>query len=804
MVRSSRWDRWLAALWAPLWLLCFVLAFDAALVAVGRPSFMLAVDAAGSCPRVIALTDPSLAARDVMRVGDGLCRIDDFDMRGAGPIEAYVPLARYSGPGHHARLALLRDGHVVTAMLPVTTYRPYWPRVAASFVFAAVAMLLLLRKPNAVSRAVAHSFMATAIFLVCTFSGSMRSTWFAVIVHLASLAFVLPLSLRASLLFPKGLAPSSRAITLGPWLFSGLVFFEGARFYDLFLPVEVGALGMSIGDSVFFVLLLALSARSYRNASAIERRQLKWVVLATYLAITLPLVAVWLASSLEYFPLLVISMASLALIPLAFLIAIRNYNLFDIDRLIGITAAYTVLAVAAIAASILGVPALARVSTAALGLEAETSDVLGATGAAALVVVLQPALQRGCDRLLFAERFRLHAQLGALLRDLGAGHEPAQLLSLVVQRLSAVVQPECCVMYGLRDRAFVPIAASDGALPLPLPQNSGLVGVIETMHSVETSFSLRSACERFGLVEERFVTALGHPVIGPVRRDGALVGLVTLGSKRSGDVYSSTDLALLAAICDKVGSELLRFDERVIAQHNETLRQRLRRYVPGALAGELERGRELGASSCEVSVMFVDMRGYTRYAESRSPHEIFALISRYTRHVSEIVVSHGGTVVEFNGDGMMAIFGAPQPLPDKEAAAVTTAIEIISLFEAGSSTGSYPLSDLAVGVGIATGEAFVGSIQAHDRAIWSALGDTTNLAARLQQLTRQLGVYLLIDSTTQARASTLTLAFAKHAGLYVRGRKRPEDVFAMGQKRSFAALTEDGQLVANSMQDATN
>ena len=94
---------------------------------------------------------------------------------------------------------------------------------------------------------------------------------------------------------------------------------------------------------------------------------------------------------------------------------------------------------------------------------------------------------------------------------------------------------------------------------------------------------------------------------------------------------------------------------------------RLRRYVPGAIADELASGGVLEDGEREVSVLFVDVRGYTSYAEHRGASEIFASVNRYTETVSEVVRRRGGSVVEFNGDGMMAVFGAPRALERKES-----------------------------------------------------------------------------------------------------------------------------------------
>ena len=173
---------------------------------------------------------------------------------------------------------------------------------------------------------------------------------------------------------------------------------------------------------------------------------------------------------------------------------------------------------------------------------------------------------------------------------------------------------------------------------------------------------------------------------------------------------------------------------------------------------------------------FADIRGYTSFAEGRAPQAIFSAINRYTETVSRVVHERGGAVVEFNGDGMMAVFGAPRELPGKEVAAVAAARDIVAgvrelRFDDGSQVDA--------GVGVATGEAYVGTVRAVDRRIWSALGNTTNLAARLQALTRDLDASIAIDEPTFRAAGPESSGFKRHAAQSVRGRTRPLDLFSL-------------------------
>jgi adenylate cyclase len=224
---------------------------------------------------------------------------------------------------------------------------------------------------------------------------------------------------------------------------------------------------------------------------------------------------------------------------------------------------------------------------------------------------------------------------------------------------------------------------------------------------------------------------------------------------------------------------LLRFGEKELLREARALQESLRRYLPGALASSLARGK-VESGEREVSILFADLRSYTALSQGLPAEQIFAAVSRYAAIVSEAVSRHGGTVVEFAGDGMMAVFGAPDPLPDKERAAALSALEIAREVEARELfPGAASAPERAVGIGVATGVAFVGTIHSVDRDIWSAIGNTTNLAARLQSLTRDLDVWIAVDEPTWRRAGAPCRHFHHHPQLPLRGLPTPHDIFTL-------------------------
>lgn len=151
-------------------------------------------------------------------------------------------------------------------------------------------------------------------------------------------------------------------------------------------------------------------------------------------------------------------------------------------------------------------------------------------------------------------------------------------------------------------------------------------------------------------------------------------------------------------------------------------------------------------------------------------------MNRYTETVSKIVRAQGGSVVEFNGDGMMTVFGAPRELVEKERAALAVGRAIAAAVPEITPEGATPLQ---VGIGIATGDAFVANVQSADRLIWTAIGNTTNLAARLQAMTRELEASIAIDAATRAAVGRDGGDFEAHDGVRIRGRSEPVVVHAL-------------------------
>jgi len=196
--------------------------------------------------------------------------------------------------------------------------------------------------------------------------------------------------------------------------------------------------------------------------------------------------------------------------------------------------------------------------------------------------------------------------------------------------------------------------------------------------------------------------------------------------------------------------------DNYIREQKERIRLRatFSKYVSRDVVDELLDDREglaLGGKKRHITVLFSDIRGFTSISEQIGPEQVVSLLSDYFGQVTHIVFKHGGTVDKFIGDAVFAIFGAPKSHEDDALRAVKTGLEMIELVESlGPKWTQIIGRPLKVGVGINSGEAVVGSIGSEIRSEFTAIGDTVNLGSRLEGLTKELGVPMLISEFTAA------------------------------------------------------
>lgn len=177
------------------------------------------------------------------------------------------------------------------------------------------------------------------------------------------------------------------------------------------------------------------------------------------------------------------------------------------------------------------------------------------------------------------------------------------------------------------------------------------------------------------------------------------------------------------------------------------------------LAGKLQ--PDLGGESKHVCVMFSDIRGYTTRSEKMSPEAIVGFLNRYFEDVVALIHEHGGTVVCFMGDGIMAVFGAPNALDDPCNNAFEASRRMLGhVAEFNARHRAEGEAPVEIGIGLHAGEAVIGHVGSSSRHDYTAIGDVTNVASRLEGLTKEAGYRLVCSRTvTESLAANETLTY---------------------------------------------
>jgi adenylate cyclase len=208
-------------------------------------------------------------------------------------------------------------------------------------------------------------------------------------------------------------------------------------------------------------------------------------------------------------------------------------------------------------------------------------------------------------------------------------------------------------------------------------------------------------------------------------------------------------------------------------------RERLGRYFSPQVAAMLAAAPEGmgGGTSCEVTVLFTDLRDFTARAERLGGSEVVDLLNDCHRRTVDTLFAFGGTLDKYLGDGLMAYFGAPVVQADHAERAVRCALAMQEkLAGLNAERRSRGEDALHMGIGIHTGTVVLGDIGAPQRREFTIIGDAVNVAARLQELTKERRVGILVSASTRARVSD-TLVFTSVGPVEIRGRAQALDAY---------------------------
>jgi len=196
------------------------------------------------------------------------------------------------------------------------------------------------------------------------------------------------------------------------------------------------------------------------------------------------------------------------------------------------------------------------------------------------------------------------------------------------------------------------------------------------------------------------------------------------------------------------------------------------------LQGELM----LGGQEVEVTVLLSDIRGFTALCESMKPRDIVLTLNECFTRMTEAVQRYGGYVNNFMGDAMVAVFGAPQPDPNRVVRALYAAVEMqAALDEFNHERSAYAAEPIVIGIGLASGTALAGQIGSPERCIYTVIGDTVNVASRIEGLGKQHGdmIAFVNQETYEMLPAEVRVLLVPLGPVQLKGRDRLVEVYAL-------------------------
>ena len=249
--------------------------------------------------------------------------------------------------------------------------------------------------------------------------------------------------------------------------------------------------------------------------------------------------------------------------------------------------------------------------------------------------------------------------------------------------------------------------------------------------------------------------------------------------------FKPDDLELISAVAAQtaIAVENARAHERLARE--EVARANYSRFLPEYVVKQMLENPDsfkLGGVSQTITILFADIRGFTRISEHAPPEKIVSLLNRYFSAMTDIIFAHGGTLDKYLGDGLMALFGAPTATPDDASNALNAAVAMQRrLLGINRELREEGFAEIGVGMGLHTGEAIIGYIGSDRRSEYTAIGDTVNTSSRLES--NALGGEILISDAT-ARAAHSRYKLKPREPITVKNREQPVRLWEVDWQRA--------------------
>lgn len=359
-----------------------------------------------------------------------------------------------------------------------------------------------------------------------------------------------------------------------------------------------------------------------------------------------------------------------------------------------------------------------------------------------------------------------------------------QILDVIMDRLIALVRAE---------RGFIMLVdGASGELTFRVARNMDRATLDEPAFTVSRGvvrqvFETRVPVLSFNAAEDpRYAGMPSIQLFGlrailcvPMRIKHKMIGVIYLDNRLKNGAFADDDLDFVVAFSDQAATAI---DNANLDRERRRIRDLFEGYVSSEVLEDiLQRGSDLGLSGQRrvVTVMFCDIRGFTRLSEVLDASDLVARLNEFYGEMGEIIFRRGGILYAYMGDALMAVFGAPTSHGDDALRAARTALDMCSrMDELRAQWKLQGQPGFEMGIGLCTGEVVVGDVGFAKKREYTVIGDTVNTAARLEKLNKDFASRIVMsDSTCEAIRDTLPTE--RLGTVEVRGKAHPVEAWTI-------------------------
>jgi class 3 adenylate cyclase len=659
------------------------------------------------------------------------------------------------------------------------------------------AVVYILKPDKIVSWSLVIACFFLGLWSITTFD--MQSTHFGFIRFYLLAAAVFPAALvHFSLFFPepKNFAVKHPKIQILPYIIALAIAIP----MELLYPNRPFALFYSLALLYMIVAAIAVlfpvNVAYFKPVSALGRQRAKVVLMGATIAFPIPVFAYFSQLIFGDFFGFRVQTNFLALLlvffPASLGYAIVRHNLFDVDVFIKRAVGYVIITAIIIAAYMLvSIP----LNVLAGQYELAQSQAFPILFTLAVILVFNP-LRNRVQALVDRAFFRKEYDYGQIIDKISGAISSMLDLNQILNRLVGTFSDDMFIENssvmllnpaGNEYRVYLAEGEKKQAIEkIALKRQAPLIQIIESEKKEITKYDAledpkykkvsRECAENFN--------GLQASLLVPMVYQNEVTGLFALGEKKSGKFFNRQDIDLLNTIAKQgaVAIENARMVEEIIEKERARAKimDSFGKYVTSEVRDQILEGRiPLDGELKDVTVLFADLRGFTTLTESTDPKEVVKIINGYFSEMAEAIGQNHGLVLQFIGDEIEAVFGAPSPLEDHPTHAVRAAMAMRErLVSVNQKLRIKGYASLRHGIGIHTGNVVAANIGSEDRLSYALVGDTVNLASRIQSLNKEFDTDILISAITLNRLSEY-ISGEKLGATSVKGKKEPVEIFKL-------------------------